>query len=97
MEDIGLPSEKVRMAEYIFGWIFATLMEAVHVELADEGVDVSVSEVAREDLVLELVDLSDGEFTAVGQPVDDGLVLFVLEDLEALLDEVGDGVVGGLY
>jgi hypothetical protein len=48
-----------------------------------------VPEEFGEDVFLELIDLLDGKLAAVAHPVDNGLVLFVLEDLEALLDEVG--------
>jgi len=56
MEDVGLPAQKIGVAEYIFGGIFATLMETVHIELADEGVDVPVPEVLGKDVFLELLD-----------------------------------------
>ena len=78
------------MAEDILAGVFATFVEAVHVELSDERVDVAVSEVFGEDVVLEVVNLFDGELASVGHPVDDRLVVFVLEDLEALLNEIGD-------
>jgi hypothetical protein len=39
-------------------------------------------------MFLELIDLLDGELAPIAHPMDNGLVLFVLEDLEALLDEV---------
>jgi hypothetical protein len=96
MEDIGLPPEKVRVAKNVFAGVFAAFVEAVHIELPDEGVDVPVPEVLGEDMVLELVDLFDGKLASVGHPVDDGLVLFVLEDLEALLDEVSDRIICNL-
>jgi hypothetical protein len=63
-------------------------VEAVHVELANEAVDVAVAEELGEDVLLELIDLLDRELPSVGHPVDDRLVLLVLQDLEALLDEV---------
>lgn len=65
------------MAKNVLAGIFATLMEAVHVELSDERVDVSMSEVFGEDMILKLIYLFDSEFTPVGHPVDDGFVLFV--------------------
>ena len=66
------------MAEDVFGGVFAALVEAVHVELANETVDVAVSEVLGEDVVLELLDFFDGELTPVAHPVDDSLVLPLL-------------------
>lgn len=38
---------------------------------------------------MELIDFLDGKLASVAHPMNDGLVLFVFEDLEALLDEVG--------
>jgi hypothetical protein len=47
-----------------------------------------VAEELGEDMLLELIDLLDRELPSVRHPVDDRLVLLVLQDLEALLDEV---------
>ena len=88
MQKLRVSSEEEGMAENIFTGIFTRLMEAVHVELSDETVDIPMSEELGKDVVLKLIDLLDGELTAVGHPVDDGLVFFVLQDLKALLDEV---------
>jgi len=88
VEEGGLPPEEEGVAEDVLGGVFATLVEAVHVELADEGVDVPVAEVLGEDVLLELLDLLDRELTPIGHPMDDRLVLSVLQDFEALLDEI---------
>ena len=88
-EEMGLTTEEEGVAEDILAGILAGLVEAVHVELPDEAIDVPVPEEFGEDVFLELIDLLDGKLAAVAHPVDNGLVLFVLEDLEALLDEVG--------
>lgn len=77
VEDLWLSSEEVGMAEYVFAGVFAALVKTVHIELAYEGVNVSVAEVLGEDMILEVIDLFDGELTPVGHPVDDGLVLLV--------------------
>ena len=90
MEDLLLSFQEEGMAENILAGVFATFVEAVHVELPDEGVDVTVPEVFGKDMVLEVVDLFDGELASVGHPVDDSLVVFVFKDLEALLNEIGD-------
>lgn len=58
------------MAEHTFGVVCATLMKAVHVELSDEGIHFAVAEVLGEHYLLELVDVLDDEFAAVGRPVD---------------------------
>lgn len=41
-------------------------------------------------MVLEVVNLLDGELPSVGHPVNDRLVVFVFEDLETLLNEIGN-------
>lgn len=45
MEDLRLSSQKEGVTEDIFAGILAGLMEAVHVELSDEAVNVSVPEI----------------------------------------------------
>jgi hypothetical protein len=88
VEDVGLAAEEEGVAEDVFAGVFAAFVEAVHVELADEGVDVAMAEVLGEDVVLELINLLDCELASVGHPVDYGFVFLVLEDLEAFLDEI---------
>ena len=90
VEQLRMSPLEEGMAEDVLGGVFSAFVEAVHVELADEGVDVAVSEVFGEDVILEVINFFDGELAAVGHPVDDGLVLLVLKNLEALLDEVSD-------
>ncbi len=77
VQDLWLPAEEEGMAEDVFAGVFSTFVKAVHVELANERVDVAVSEVFGEDMILEVVDLLDGELASVSHPVDDGLVFFV--------------------
>jgi hypothetical protein len=83
------------VAENVLAGVFATLVKAVHVELPDEGVDIPVPEVFGEDVLLELIDLFDGELASVGHPMYDDFVLFVFEDFKAFLDEVGDQIICG--
>lgn len=54
-------SEKEGMAKDALGVISSGLMEAIHVELANEAVDLVVAEIARENNLLELVDILDDE------------------------------------
>lgn len=81
------------MTEYIFTGIFSAFMESIHIELSNEGVDISVSEIFGEDVILEVIDLFDGKLTTIRHPMDDGLVIFVVEDFETFLDEISDGVI----
>ena len=82
VEDLRLPSKEVWVTEDVFAGVFATFVEAIHVKLSDERVDISVSEVFGEDVVLEVIDLFDGKFPSVGHPVDDRLVVFVLKNFK---------------
>ena len=79
VEDLRLPPEEVWVTEDVLAGVFATFVEAIHVKLSYERVDISVSEVFGEDVVLEVIDLFDGEFPSVGHPVDDRLVVLVLQ------------------
>jgi len=65
------------MAKNVLAWIFPTLVETIHVELSNKRIDVTVSKIFREDMVLKHINLFDGKFTSIGHPVDDGFVLFV--------------------
>ena len=96
MEDLRLPSEEVWVTEDVLAGVFATFVEAIHVKLSYERVDISVSEVFGEDVVLEVIDLFDGELPSVGHPVNDRLVVFVLQYFKWFLDEVGNWGVDGL-
>lgn len=57
------------MTENILAGVFARLMEAVHVELSNKTVDVVMPEMFGQDLILKLVDLFDGELSAIGHPM----------------------------
>jgi len=88
MQKLRMSPQEARMAEDIFAGILARLMEAVHVELPNEAIDIPVPEEFGKDMVLELIDLLDGELAAVGHPVNHRLVFLVLQDLKALLDKI---------
>jgi len=92
MEDLRLSPEKEGVTEYVFAWIFAWLVKSIHVELSDEAVDVSVSKIFGEYLILKLIYLLDGKLTSVDHPVNDCLVLFVFQYLKTFLNEVGHWV-----
>lgn len=53
-------------------------MEVIHVELTDKGCVVAVSEVDREDVLRELLDLLHDESFAVFGPADDICILRIL-------------------
>lgn len=54
-------SEEEGMAKDALGVISSGLMEAIHVELANEAVDLVVAEIAGKNNLLELVDILDDE------------------------------------
>ena len=58
-----------RVAEDTFGMFFPGLVEAVHVELSNETVDLVVPEVFGKHNLLKLVDVLDDEFSACARPV----------------------------
>ena len=96
MEQLGLTSQEVWMTEDIFARVFPAFVEAVHVELSDEGVYITVSEVFGENMILEVIDLFDGEFPSVDHPMDDPFVVFVLKDLKTFLYKIRDRIVVNL-
>lgn len=49
------------MTKYALGVICAALVEAIHVELPDEGIHLAVAEVSGEDDGLKFVDVLDDE------------------------------------
>lgn len=76
------------MTKDIFAGIFTGLVEAIHIELSDEAVNVPVPKIFREDMILKLIDFFDGELTSVGHPMNNGLILLIFKNVETLLDEV---------
>jgi hypothetical protein len=76
------------MTKNIFAWILARFMESVHVKLTNEAVDVPVPEIFGEDLILKLFNFFDCKLSAIGQPVNDRLIVFILENLKAFLYKV---------
>lgn len=73
-----MTSDEIGVTENIFTGVFTTLVEAVHVQLSDERVDISVSEIFWEDVVLEVIYLFDRELFPVGHPMYDSFIFFVL-------------------
>lgn len=66
------------MAEDVLGGLLARLMEPVHVQLSNKTVDVAMPEVFRQDRLLELFYVLDGELFAIGRPLNDLKILVVL-------------------
>jgi hypothetical protein len=59
------------MLENVLVLLVSNFVEIIHVELPDEGGEVSVSEVDRKNLLLEAIDIEDGEVGSLLVPDDD--------------------------
>jgi hypothetical protein len=66
------------MAKDVLAWVLAGFMKAIHVELANEAINVAMSEVLGQDLVLKLFNLFDRELTSACCPLNDGLILLIV-------------------
>ena len=66
------------MFECAFEVVVFHFVEAIHVELSDEAVHFFMSEVAREDDLLEFDYISNNKFSSIGCPIDYLLVLLDL-------------------
>ena len=88
MKDLRLPSEEEGMTEDIFAGILTTLVEAIHVKLPDERVDISMPEIFGQDLILKIINLFDGELPPICHPMNDGLIVLIVKDIKTLLDEI---------
>ena len=60
---------EVLVGEYVLGGIFAGFMEAVHVELPNEGVNIAMPEERGQYFLFEGLDVPDRELLARGQPL----------------------------
>lgn len=82
------------MAEDTLGILLAGLVKAIHVELTDEAIHFIVSEISRQDNLLELVDILNHELTPRRRPKTYFAKLIILtksihyiEDLKGFGDE----------
>lgn len=56
-------------------------MEAIHVELANEAIDLIVAKISRKDNLLELVDILDDELDSWWGPICNFIELIVLDKI----------------
>ena len=70
--------QKVRMAKYILGWFFTTLMETIHIELTNEAVDVTMPKILWKYVLLKFLDVLNGELFPIGYPLDNLFIFFIL-------------------
>jgi len=89
---MSLSSHEEGMTEDVFAGVFSGFVEAVHVKLSDEAVNIPMSEVFGQDLILKVINFFDGKLTTVGHPVDDSLILLIFQYFKALLYEIGDRI-----
>ena len=73
------------MAENIFGGLFATLVETIHIELSDETVDIPMPEVLWQDSFLELFNVLDGKLFPISRPLDNPRIFVVLSKKDCTL------------
>lgn len=66
------------MFKYVPVEFVAYFVEVIHVELSDEGGEISVSKVDGEDLLLEFFDVQNGEADALVIPAHNVRVLTAL-------------------
>lgn len=59
------------MLENVLVLLVSNFVEIIHVELPDEGGEVSVPEVDRKNLLLETIDIEDSEVGSLLVPDDD--------------------------
>ena len=71
-------SSELAVLKDVLVLLVADLVEVVHVELADEGGEVAVPEVGGQDLLLEALNIKDGEVGALLVPGDNAGVLIGL-------------------
>lgn len=58
--------------------VISDLVEVIHVELSNKGAEISVSEMYRKNLLLELLDIDNGKAVSFFVPGDDIFVFKVL-------------------
>jgi hypothetical protein len=68
-EVLGVAAE-LAVFKNVLVLLVADFVEIIHVELADEGGEISVAEVNGEDFLLEAVHIEDGEVGAFLVPED---------------------------
>ena len=56
------------MTEYTFSCVFSRFMKPIHVELSDEGVNLTVTEIFRQNDIFKLINVLNHKFMAGGSP-----------------------------
>lgn len=54
------------MTEYIFSWLLTGFVKAIHVQLSDKTINVSMPEIFGQDRFLKLFYVFDSELFAIG-------------------------------
>ena len=72
-QEIFPASLEIFIREYVFEGVFSRFVEVVHVELANEGMDVTMPEERGQYFLLESLNIPDGEFLTRRKPLDNVL------------------------
>ena len=70
------------MLENVLVLLISNLVEIIHVELSDEGGEITMPEVDGQDFFLKAINIKDGKVCSFFIPDDDHLVAVVLNRIE---------------
>lgn len=54
------------MTKNVFSWLLARFVKTIHVELANEAINIPMTKIVREDYLFELINIFYEEFFAIG-------------------------------
>ena len=66
------------MTEDVFGRFFPGLVKSIHVKLPNEAIDVPMTEIFRQDNFFKFINVLDGKFFSIGEPLDDPSMFIAL-------------------
>ncbi len=69
---------KIRMTKYILHWLFSRLVKSIHIQLSNKTIDISMSEVFRQDSFLKQFNVLDCELFSIWRPLDNFGELVIL-------------------
>ena len=72
---------KIWMAKDVSRRVFSRFVEIIHVELSNERMDIAMPEVIWQNIILESIRISDSKFFAGSKPVNDLMILRILDDI----------------
>lgn len=63
---VPLISLEKRMTKNVFSWLLPRFVKTIHVELANEAINIPMAKIVREDYLFELINIFYEEFFAIG-------------------------------